>query len=485
MESPSETSSKHVVQPPLRYRTRILWLLGFYVLLISVPWVLTCVLAHRPINSRSYARQQGFLNQDVSSMHNWKIAVNVLNSIAGLITNKLHTDGTLPDTHANYTNHSLVPFLSAFLAQAAVLFCQRRKLDEFLSLRDMFILADRGWTSVPMIWRSIWSRQKVPGRKSSAAFLLPAACLILLGAIQQPLYQILVRDNTVSVATCRDIPALFGYKNCTGSQLYEPIGKDIEPAQMATAEHLVLRSRVVSELASITVDEPQSNLWSANATYRPGLNHVREPLYIEPRSLRYWEFRRGGLWPATSDDVPDFFVAGLPAGTTTGVLRQHLMRLNSSVSCEEIDPGDFPSPCPGDQPFTVFWNRVMDTDVRVCVPGNFSAFPWRLSRSRQEHAEELYIDLKDTSVGDGWEDTESENPMWNTSYIIHCRATTTRGYFELGNDRNKDMYGPLLEKWPSREQMAENYNDWTDTAGYYGSNSRQEPPYVPSDVYVI
>jgi hypothetical protein len=33
-------------------------------------------------------RQRGFLNHEVSSMRNWMTAVDVLNSIAGLITSK-------------------------------------------------------------------------------------------------------------------------------------------------------------------------------------------------------------------------------------------------------------------------------------------------------------------------------------------------------------------------------------------------------------
>jgi hypothetical protein len=82
-----ETRQKHVARP-LRYRTRALWLLGIYILLILIPWVLTCVLAHRPINSNSYMRQQGFLDHDVSNMRKWKIALDVLNSITGLITSK-------------------------------------------------------------------------------------------------------------------------------------------------------------------------------------------------------------------------------------------------------------------------------------------------------------------------------------------------------------------------------------------------------------
>ena len=347
----------------------------------------------------------------------------------------------------------------------------------------MFALADRGWTSAPLIWSSIWTRQKMPGRKSSAAFLLPAACLILLGAIQQPLYQILVKVSLISVATCRDIPSRYNSDNCTGFRLYGTIGKDIEPAQMAIAEHLVIRSRMASELASISADEPQSNLWSVNATYKATRNDPGEPSYIGPKSLDYWIFPRGALSTAPSDTIPDFFVAGLPAETTTGVLRQHLMRLNSSTSCEEIDPGGFPSTCPGDRPFTVFWERVMDIDVRICVPGNYTAFPWTLSRSRQEHTEEIYIDIKDTSIGDPGESSESENPRFNTTYTIHCTAATTRGYFELGNDWNNNTYGPLLEQWPNTAQMVEDFNDWTDTR-YWPSYWDEMEGYVPSDVYV-
>jgi hypothetical protein len=83
-------------------------------------------------------------------------------------------------------------------------------------------------------------------------------------------------------------------------------------------------------------------------------------------------FLRKALSDSGSDPVPDFFVAGLPVGATTGVLRQHVMRLNSSVSCEEMDPDDFPSPCPGDRPFTVSWRRVIDRRAHMRS--------WRLHR---------------------------------------------------------------------------------------------------------
>lgn len=258
-----------------------------------------------------------------------------------------------------------------------------------------------------------------------------------------------------------------------GVQLYESIGKDIEPAQMSIAEHIVIRTRVASDLASISVDESQSNLWSVNATYKALPNSFASLIFdLGPKSLHYWIFNRAIR--RTLEPVPDFFVAGLPAGTTTGVLRQHLMRLNSSIPCEEIDSGAFPSSCPGDRPFTMSWPRVIDTDVRICVPGNYTASPWTLSRSRQDHIEEMCIDIKDTSISPGLS-LNSVNPPQNTSYTIRCTAKTTRGYFELGNDWNNNTYGSLLDRWPNTVQMVENFNDWSDT---------DQGGYIPSEVWV-
>lgn len=349
---------------------------------------------------------------------------------------------TLPATHAHHINDYLVPILSAVLAQAAVLFCQRRKPNEFLSLRDIFVLADRGWTNAPLIWNSIRSRQKIQGRKSGVSFLLPAACLILIGAAQQPWYQILVEVSKISVTTCHDIPYWGPHPGdgCYLFPLYERLGIDIEPARMALAKHSVLRSRMALDLASISVDEPQSYIWSVNAKSVPF------------SSLNYWVFARNhiSILDYNIEPIPDFFVAGLPARTTTGVLRNHIMRLNS-VSCEEVDAGDFPSPCPGDRPLTVFSEHFLDTEVRVCVPGNYTAFPWSLSRNRQDLTEEIYIGIKNTSTGRN--DGNTDNPLFSTSSTFCCKATTTRGYFELGNNWNHNTYGPLLEHWPDPAEM--------------------------------
>jgi hypothetical protein len=341
----------------------------------------------------------------------------------------------------------------------------------------MFVLADRGWTNPPLIWDAIRSRQNMQGRKSGVNFLLPAACLVLIGAIQQPLYQLLVEVSTISVVTCRDVPSWSSFAdNCTDFPLYERIGREKEPANMALGELWIILSRVVSELASISIDEPQTHLWSVNATYKPSTNYYGSSS-VGTTSLRFWVFMRNDISISKylTEPMPDFFVAGLPAKTTTGVLRQHILRLNSSISCEEVDTGEFPSPCPGNQPLAVFWKRFLDTDVRICVPGDYTAFPWTLSRSSQNHTEEIYIDVKDTSIGRKNRNTDGSH--FNASSTIHCTATTTRGYFELGNDWSNNTYGPLLAHWPDPAEMAENFNDWSDSYG-------DCPGYVPSDMYV-
>ncbi|KAK2755085.1 hypothetical protein FQN54_006614 [Arachnomyces sp. PD_36] len=57
-------------------------------------------------------------------------------------------------------------------------------------------------------------------------------------------------------------------------------------------------------------------------------------------------------------------------------------------------------------------------------------------------------------------DRDRSFPEDYPSFTLKCEASTTRGYFELGNDRNGQIYGPLLEKWPSPEEMAREFNDY-------------------------
>lgn len=444
---------------PLKHRSRGFWLVSLYVPFLVVPWILTCVLAHRPISSSSYVYHKGFSDSEVNTLRNWKNAVDVLNSIAALLT---------------------IPFLSALLAQATVVFCQRTHSQQFLSLHDVFTLADRGWTNIPALWKAIWSRpnSSTSGTKWAGTFLLPAACLILIGAIQQPLYQILVNVEAIPVATCGDTKYQFLSRNsshCTDrtSSAYRPLGIDIEPSQMDHVYHNTFLRRLKSDLESVSIDEKQPHLWS---DYMPAES------WLESRSL--WsgaldeKFQSLRPWLSgfaqKNYKLPQFFVAGLSSNMTTGVLREHLMRFNSSITCELIDRASFPSSCPGQGPFTATLKKSKDTDIRVCVPGEIGTIPWTRSRNRQDITEQLYLEIRD---GD-FSGKHSQSGYSNISAAIRCEGKTTRGFFELGNIWNNDTYAGLLGHWPDQERMLYGYNDWVATSiGGAG--------FVPSERYSI
>lgn len=152
----NQTQSRHIDEP-LKYRKRALLLLILYIPLIIIPWALTCVLAIRPLHISSYFDQRGILPKDVSRMRNSATAVNVLNSMGGLIT---------------------IPIISALLAQAAVVFTQRRSANQALNVKHLFALADRGWTDIPTLFGSL--RWNEPGGMACKVFLWLGATLIVI-----------------------------------------------------------------------------------------------------------------------------------------------------------------------------------------------------------------------------------------------------------------------------------------------------------------
>jgi|SRR5690242_7224699 len=302
-------------------------------------------------------RQQGFSAIEVKNLRNWKTAVDVLNSMIALVT---------------------IPFLSAILAQAAVVYCQKRHVGQFLSLRDTFALADRAWTNPAELSRSIRSlmKRKEIETKTSGPFLLLAAALIMIGVIQQPLYQILVPMETIAVPSCSDTLFQYNNENDTSCQdgthgSYSELGLDIEPAQMAQIFHSTFLPRVASDLAVIGLDEEQNNIWSdtmpSMSWYRSGLG----PYGTKFRTLRSW---LPSFIDNEIDPNPTFFVTSLRTNSTTGILREYLMNFNPSVQCKEIDKSSFPSPCPGENPFVARLQKTTDTDIRVCVPGKLTTF---------------------------------------------------------------------------------------------------------------
>ena len=153
---------KATVLPTLRYRRRSICLLACYLPFLVVPWVLTCILAIRPPSLPSYYNQMGQYGSNLwLVILFWMELIRILNSIASLIT---------------------VPILSALLAQGAVVYTQRRKLKQALSLRQTFALADRGWSDLPILWNAMFGGESAG---TSSKYLWLAAGLLTLSTFDR------------------------------------------------------------------------------------------------------------------------------------------------------------------------------------------------------------------------------------------------------------------------------------------------------------
>ncbi len=257
----------------------------------------------------------------------------------------------------------------------------------------------------------------------------------------------MIQNDIIKVVTCNDIPLRTTITDSpcdpTGVRLSVPlvVGDDPEPYDLQNVPLGPVLARVTQNLITGDSTEVQPQLWQEYV----------DPLLTDSSAagtLGYHLDQRSFL-----DNGSIYFVSALENGTTTGVLREHAIRMNSSVNCGSSDPANFPSICPGAFPFTTSY-EVNRTDlglqllVRICAPGNYQESPWSRSRDRQDVKEELYIDLSASPTFD---------PGLNVS--IYCTASTTRAYFELGNYFNGYVHQPLLEHWPDPDTMLTDFND--------------------------
>ncbi|KAF3025875.1 hypothetical protein E8E14_014819 [Neopestalotiopsis sp. 37M] len=426
------TAQKH--EPTLRYRRTPIWLLVVYLPTLIVPWVFTCVLEKHPFGHSSYTDQSG--NGPTTDVNLVPVAlISLLNSVNSVLT---------------------IPILSTLLAHAAVVYAMRRKPGQQLDMLQLFALADRKWSDIHALWTA---RE----RGKSSRFLWLAAALISLGAILGPLKSILVQFEQIASVSWADIPP-------NGPFAYV-VGLDPEPADMAILDHDLVLQDVVGSLATASDLETQANLWPINPDAGDWVT-----AYAEPTTRR--EFF---VYASDSDLSPDgFFVTALENGTVTGVLREHAIRLNSSIHCEYIAQTDFPTPCPGGRPLDIRIERP-NVKVSLCAPGNMTEFPFTPSRNRQDVGEDLYIDF---SVSPG-STSYPIQPFDN--FTVHCNASTSRGYFELGNTQNDYVYGPLMDTWPDNETMARDFNDvrsvgasWASPSEHYELNLAPGGPLMTS-----
>lgn len=255
----------------------------------------------------------------------------------------------------------------------------------------------------------------------------------------------------LQVASCLDVPVFNNSaKVCaTGQGNYYVGNYDPEPADMARAPAGAIVRRVASQLSMVNEEERQSHIWADVQTPGDLSSHTNQ--FANDDGLL-----STALDPTVGNPALPFFVSALPTGFTTGVLREHAMRSNSSVSCKSVSASAFPSVCPGSRPFNGTYRGPSST-FRWCAPGAYDVYPWTNSRDRQDITEEVYIDGLIQAGSALWQlQTVQENGL---NFTLHCMANTTRGYFELGSYYNDNTPGPLLETWPSQDDLNANFND--------------------------
>ncbi len=138
----------------LRYRRRSVCLSVFYLILLVIPWVITCVMMFRPVRKPSYDNVPGttrYTDDDAQEMQRWLDAAQVMNTVATVLA---------------------LPVLSSLLAQAAVRYTQRQSNGKTLNLGQLFALADRGWADLPLLMSSA---------RAASPLLLFGALLSLVG----------------------------------------------------------------------------------------------------------------------------------------------------------------------------------------------------------------------------------------------------------------------------------------------------------------
>jgi len=118
-----------------------LCLLTLYAIITLTSWCLTCVLCSHPIGIPGYTTLWDPSQYQRSST--WQRAASVGSSIATAIG---------------------IPITSAICARAAAVYCQRKSNSRkpSLTLRQMMVMADKGWSSIDILWNMFRAQTTSP-----------------------------------------------------------------------------------------------------------------------------------------------------------------------------------------------------------------------------------------------------------------------------------------------------------------------------------
>lgn len=405
----------------------------FYIALLIVPWVLTCKIASQP----SWIIQVWRWDTRYNFQYGWLIAINVLNSLATVLS---------------------LPILSALLARAAVVFSQRRKPGQTLSLRQLFALADRDW----------YNFFRVLSPVASSAFLRLGFLVLFIAALLPLIRSGLVAYDNVLVTD--NLPKSYARSN------REMLGYTPSPLAVKSGyenyQDEVLAETRKSLLTTVGGIEPK--LWpvcndeSSDSTC--GFKYG--PYDLGQSSLsNFWE------GPGSYGSDRDFqtngsalmFASTLWAGASIGSYYEndfgaYTLGLKSGARCETISSQELGEQClrsleDWSLPNAARgWNTSMEIEgelrVDICYPA-LERSPWEAADASPwkpiNFAEHLYIGISD-------EDSFWECPSWDIdceyggSYeglFVHCQADSAMSFFEIGSAKTKGVPTRFLDELPS------------------------------------
>lgn len=428
LESSSQTKERAVPSSPATSTTRlhrsssIVLLVLLYAALALFAWTVTVILTFRPTSGQAhygawfpgnndYGIGGGDVHQFYVKATNWYHAARVIQSIVGVVT---------------------IPLTSAVCSNAAIVFIAQRHKSH-LSLRKVITLADKSWNNLAAYPRIAFS-----WKRYGTYFLLAAFLLNTLGAVLSPLQEILLSTKTIKTPVlAQEISSLFDIPNLSAAHLFGTAkGRDTNFITTFTQNALLTASNV----------EPQSQLWQGSGFTCGTLGIVE--CGLDPTCLNeiqhYFDTTCGqGNTLGNLSILVDPFLAELPNGFSSGLIRQFIPRINSTANYESIPASEWPTGCdqlPGaffaDYSDVVFYNTTRDVKwaIQTCMPADLTQSPWKTTRARQDFSEELYINITGGS--------------FQPDGFYRVTVKTTAGYFELPNYMNNLAPGPLLEQAP-------------------------------------
>ncbi|KAF5580965.1 hypothetical protein FPANT_9095 [Fusarium pseudoanthophilum] len=407
LHRPRQSSSLAKDKQVIRYYKRSLWIFGFYLLILVLPWIFTCILMVRPINRKSYFNQSGSITPgDVNNWNRSRAALSSLTALSGVIG---------------------LPIVSGLLAHGAVVYTQRRNPGQKLSVLQLFALADREWLDP----RYLFKRPSKLKSTERSLYLWLATFLILITAIQPPIQMILVRDERIAIVTCKGHPAAYNNDDSRACRFpfrdlnTQIIARDAEPIDLNFCPQDIVVKKTSQKLLSSANSDIQTNLWRTFDWYYP------ESSYDKGRR--------------------PYYASSVPNGTTTGVYRHHAARMDSTANCYLAK--NFPKECKGDKPFAPSFSEGW-LKVDICAEGSYDTVAWNTSRNKQEHNETLWLSMK-------W-DIPEDATVSQEEGGFSSRTTQTEGI--LGPYVTSGLRGEKLNNicdnslFPMLGLMPDNYN---------------------------